>query len=371
MSSTWNSYQPEGPSVWPGATHRDRANEERLTLEAECENVQLNRDRSSDHETESHYGFQGIIGSSAVLKRVLDQVMIVAPTDSTVLIEGETGTGKELIARAIHNLGPRRDRDFVKFNCAAIPLDLLESELFGHEKGAFTGAIARRMGRFELADKGTLFLDEVGDIPLELQPKLLRVLQEQEFEKLGSSHTQRVNVRLVAATNRDLKQMVAQKEFRSDLYFRLNIFPVAIPPLRQRREDIPLLVKAFVKDCCRRMNRRVDTIPADTMTALTQYAWPGNARELQNFVERAVILSSGRMLRAPLESLSWFQEVNSAAAPMTLDEAECDHILKTLKETRWVIGGPGGAAERLGLKRTTLVSKMRKLGLSRPNTMAA
>jgi formate hydrogenlyase transcriptional activator len=347
--------------------HRDRTNEEPLTLEEECEDVQLNRDGGSDHETGNDCSFQGIIGSSTVLKRALDEVMIVAPTDSTVLIEGETGTGKELIAHAIHNLGPRRDRHFVKFNCAAIPLDLLESELFGHEKGAFTGALARRMGRFELADKGTLFLDEVGDIPIELQPKLLRVLQEQEFERLGSSHTQRVNVRLVAATNRDLKQMVAQKQFRSDLYFRLNIFPVALPPLRQRSDDIPLLVKAFVKDCCRRMNRRVDTIPAETMTALAEYAWPGNVRELQNFVERAVILSSGRMLRAPLESLSWFEELNSAT-PMTLDEAECDHILKTLKETSWVIGGPKGAAERLGLKRTTLISKMRKLGLSRPNT---
>jgi formate hydrogenlyase transcriptional activator len=296
--------------------------------------------------------------------------MIVAPTNSTVLIQGETGTGKELIARAIHNLSPRRDRDFVKFNCAAIPLGLLESELFGHEKGAFTGAIARRMGRFELADKGTLFLDEVGDIPLELQPKLLRVLQEQEFERLGSSHTQRVNVRLVAATNRNLKEMVAEKQFRSDLYFRLNIFPVAIPPLRQRREDIPLLIRAFVKDCCHRMNRQLENIPAETMAALTHYAWPGNIRELQNFIERAVIMSPGRMLRAPLESLSWFEELDSAT-PMTLDQAECDHILKTLKETRWVIGGPGGAAEKLGLKRTTLVSKMRRLGLSRPNTMAA
>jgi formate hydrogenlyase transcriptional activator len=370
MSSTWNSYQPEAPSIWPGATHRDLTNEERLTLEADCEDVQLNRDRTSDDEAENDYGFRGIIGSSAVLKRVLDQVMIVAPTDSTVLIEGETGTGKELIARAIHNLGPRRDRDFVKFNCAAIPLDLLESELFGHEKGAFTGAIARRMGRFELADKGTLFLDEIGDIPLELQPKLLRVLQEQEFEKLGSSHTQRVNVRLVAATNRNLREMVAQKQFRRDLYFRLNVFPVAVPPLRQRSEDIPLLVKAFVKECSSRMNRRVHIIPPETMTALRQYAWPGNIRELQNFVERAVILSPGTMLRAPLESLSWFEELNSAT-PITLGEAEYDHILKALRETGWVIGGPKGAAERLGLKRTTLVSKMRRLGLSRPNTMAA
>jgi len=316
-----------------------------------------------------HDSFQGIIGSSAALKRVLDLVMTVSPTDATVLIEGETGTGKELLARAIHTLSPRRRRNFVTFNCAAIPLGLLESELFGHEKGAFTGAIARRLGRFELADKGTLFLDEIGDIPPELQAKLLRVLQEQEFEKLGSTHTQRVNVRLVAATNQDLKQMVAEKQFRSDLYFRLNIFPVAVPPLRQRREDIPLLVKAFVHDCSRRMNRRVDTIPPETMTALTRYAWPGNVRELQNFVERAVILSPGTILRPPLESLSWSQL--SPAAPVTLEEAECDHILKTLEETNWVIGGPGGAAERLGLKRTTLNSKIRKLGLLRPNNTIA
>jgi formate hydrogenlyase transcriptional activator len=275
-----------------------------------------------------------------------------------------------LIARAIHTLGPRRHRNFVKFNCAAIPLGLLESELFGHEKGAFTGAIARRMGRFELADKGTLFLDEIGDMPIELQVKLLRVLQEQEFEKLGSSHTQHVNVRVVAATNRDLKQMVAQRQFRGDLYFRLNIFPIAVPPLRQRSEDIPSLLKTFVNDCCRRMNRSVDTIPPETMAALTQYAWPGNVRELQNFVERAVILSPGRILRAPLESLSRAEQLKVTTSN-TLEEAASDHILKALKETRWVVGGPKGAAERLGLKRTTLISKMRRLGLSRPNIMAA
>src|SRR5438128_1124161 len=241
MASTWNSYQRETPSICSG-----RTNQERLTSEVECEDVQLHCESSSDPESEMHDRFQGIIGSSAALKRVLDLVMTVSPTDATVLIEGETGTGKELLARAIHTLSPRRGRNFVTFNCAAIPLGLLESELFGHEKGAFTGAIARRLGRFELADKGTLFLDEIGDIPLELQAKLLRVLQEQEFEKLGSTHTQRVNVRLVAATNQDVKQMVAEKQFRGDLYFRLNIFPVTMPPLRQRREDIPLLVKAFV-----------------------------------------------------------------------------------------------------------------------------
>jgi formate hydrogenlyase transcriptional activator len=377
VASTWNSYQPETPSIW-----LDRVNEEPVTSEAQCDDVQLQTGPSSGHETEIHNSFQGIIGSSAALKHVLDQGMTVAPTHSTVLIEGETGTGKELLARAIHDLSPRRDRNFVTFNCAAIPLGLLESELFGHEKGAFTGAIARRMGRFELADKGTLFLDEIGDISLEFQAKLLRVLQEQEFEKLGSTHTQRVNVRLVAATNRDLKQMVAQKQFRSDLYFRLNVFPVAVPPLRQRREDILLLVKAFVNDCSRRMNRRVDNVPAETMAALTQYAWPGNVRELQNFVERAVILSPGATLRAPLESLSWSEQFSPAppmalseqlspAPPITLKEAEYDHILRTLKETNWMIGGPRGAAERLGLKRTTLHSRIRKLGLSRPNNTVA
>jgi formate hydrogenlyase transcriptional activator len=365
MASTWNSYQPERPSIWLG-----RGNEEPVTSEVQSDDVQLQTGPSSGHETEIHNRFQGIIGSSAALKHVLDQVMTVAPTHSTVLIEGETGTGKELLARAIHDLSPRRDRNFVTFNCAAIPLGLLESELFGHEKGAFTGAITRRIGRFELADKGTLFLDEIGDISLEFQAKLLRVLQEQEFEKLGSTHTQRVNVRLVAATNQDLKQMVAQKQFRSDLYFRLNVFPVAVPPLRQRREDIPLLVKGFVNDCSRRMNRRVDNVPAETMAALTQYAWPGNVRELQNFVERAVILSPGATLRAPLESLSWSEQL-SPAPPITLKEAEYDHILRTLKETNWMIGGPRGAAERLGLKRTTLHSRIRKLGLSRPNNTVA
>lgn len=365
VASSWNSYQPEMRSIWPG-----RLNEEPLTSEVPCDDVQMQSGPSSGHETEIHSSLQGIIGSSAALKRVLDQVMTVAPTPSTVLIEGETGTGKELLARAIHDLSPRRDQKFVTFNCAAIPLGLLESELFGHERGAFTGAIARRRGRFELADKGTLFLDEIGDISLEFQAKLLRVLQEQEFERLGSTHTQRVNVRLVAATNRDLKEMVAQKQFRSDLYFRLNVFPVAVPPLRQRREDIPLLVAAFVNDCSRRMKRRVDTVPVETMAALTQYAWPGNVRELQNFVERAVILSPGATLRAPLESLGLAEQV-SPAPPMTLEEAECNHILKTLKETNWVIGGPKGAAKRLGVNRTTLNSKIRKLGLLRPNNAVA
>jgi len=309
--------------------------------------------------------FRGIIGSSPALKRVLDDVITVSSTSSTVLIEGETGTGKELIARAIHALSTRHERSFVKFNCAAVPLGLLESELFGHERGAFTGAISRKIGRFELADKGTLFLDEIGDMPLELQAKLLRILQEQEFEKLGSNRTQRVNVRLLAATNCDLKQMVAQKQFRSDLYFRINIFPLTVPPLRQRRNDIPMLVQAFVKHFALRMNRRIETIPSETIEVLTRYDWPGNVRELQNFIERAVILSPGTVLHAPLASLHCSEEPSSCEA-VTLEQAECEHILKTLKETGWVLGGPNGAAEKMGLKRTTLISKMRRLGLSRP-----
>jgi transcriptional regulator with GAF, ATPase, and Fis domain len=316
-------------------------------------------DEGRDHE------FAGIIGTSSALRFVLDQARTVAPTSSTVLIEGETGVGKELVARAIHDLSPRRNRNFVKLNCAAIPSGLLESELFGHERGAFTGAIARKAGRFELADKGTLFLDEVGDIPLELQTKLLRVLQEQEFERLGSIHTQRVNVRLVAATNRDLTSMIADKQFRSDLYYRLNIFPVRVPPLRQRKEDIPRLVRAFVDQCARRMNKRIDFIPREVMAALMQHDWPGNIRELQNFVERAVILSRATTLLAPVMELR--SRVGLATTvPITLDQAESSHILHALRETNWVIGGPRGAAARLGIKRTTLIAKMRRLRLSRP-----
>jgi len=319
----------------------------------------------SNEANSAQDSFGGIIGLSSPLKNVLEQVRTVAPTDSTVLIQGETGTGKELIARAVHSLSARRDRMFVRLNCAAIPSDLLENELFGHEKGAFTGAIGRTLGRFELADKGTLFLDEIGDIRMDLQAKLLRVLQEQEFERLGSVHTQRVNVRVVAATNRDLMQLVSEKQFRIDLYFRLNIFPIQVPPLRQRREDISLLVKYFVADYSSRMNRRIETIPAETMDVLTQYHWPGNIRELQNFIERAVILSPGRTLQAPLSDLRWFSDRDPDSA-ITLEEADREHILKALKETNWLVGGPGGGAARLGLKRTTLIGKMRKLGLSRP-----
>jgi transcriptional regulator with GAF, ATPase, and Fis domain len=310
--------------------------------------------------------FEQIIGNSLALEAVLEQVERVAPTDSTVLIEGETGTGKELIAQAIHNLSSRCGRPFVRLNCAAIPLDLLESELFGHEKGAFTGAIAQKIGRFELADKGTLFLDEVGDIPAPLQPKLLRVLQEQEFERLGSNRTHQVDVRLVAATNRDLAEMVNRGQFRSDLYYRLNVFPVMLPPLRARSEDIPALVTHFAGIFGRRMGRQIEHIPAETMSALNSYQWPGNIRELQNLVERAVILSNDGVLPNPLPATGSQALAVSTAATTTLRESERALILQTLEGVRWVIGGPKGAAAKLGLKRTTLIHKMQKLGISRP-----
>ena len=310
--------------------------------------------------------FEQIIGSSPALESVLAQVERVAPTDSTVLVQGETGTGKELIARAIHNLSSRCGRPFIKLNCAAIPFDLLESELFGHEKGAFTGAIAQKIGRFELADKGTLFLDEVGDIPLALQPKLLRVLQEQEFERLGSGRTHQVDVRLVAATHRNLVEMVKRNEFRSDLYYRLNVFPVPLPPLRARREDIPALVEHFMEIYAHRMGRQIDQISPETMSELTSYPWPGNIRELQNFIERSVILTSGNVLESPLASLRNAAEAQSLG-PITMEDAERDHIRKTLEQTRWVVSGPNGAAARLGIKRSTLYFRMQKLGISRTN----
>jgi formate hydrogenlyase transcriptional activator len=308
--------------------------------------------------------FEQIIGNSPALESVLEQVEQVAPTGSTVLIQGETGTGKELIARAIHNLSARCGRPFIKLNCAAIPFDLLESELFGHEKGAFTGAIAQKVGRFELADKGTLFLDEVGDIPPGLQPKLLRVLQEQEFERLGSARTHQVDVRLVAATNRNLVDMVKRSEFRSDLYYRLNVFPIPLPPLRARREDIPALVEHFVEIYTRRMDKQIEHIPPETMSTLVSYQWPGNIRELQNFIERSVILTSGNVLHPPLASLKSAAEPESLGA-ITLEDAERDHIRKTLEQTRWVVAGPNGAAARLGIKRSTLYFRMQKLGISR------
>jgi transcriptional regulator with GAF, ATPase, and Fis domain len=306
-----------------------------------------------------------IVGGSPELERVLEQVRYVAPTDSTVLIEGETGTGKELIAHAIHNASSRGGRPFVKLNCAAIPLDLLESELFGHERGAFTGAIAQKIGRFELADKGTLFLDEVGDIPPALQPKLLRVLQEQQFERLGSNRTHQVDVRLVAATNRNLAEMVKQGEFRSDLYYRLDVFPILLPPLRARREDIPMLVAHFVEIVSRRMKKQIDHIPRETMSALCSYDWPGNIRELQNRIERAVILSKDGVLPNALP-MPESQAINDWAFPTTLREVERTTILSALEERGWVVGGSDGAAAKLGLKRTTLIYKMARFGICRP-----
>lgn len=309
--------------------------------------------------------FEQLIGSSPALEGVLEQASRVAPTSSSVLIQGETGTGKELIARAIHNLSSRCGRPFIKLNCAAIPLDLLESELFGHERGAFTGAIAQKLGRFEMADKGTLFLDEVGDIPPALQPKLLRVLQEQEFERLGSNRTQHVDVRVIAATHRDLQEMTRQGEFRSDLYYRLNVFPILIPPLRARREDISALVKHFVESSARRTGRQIDHIPQETMAALYAYSWPGNIRELQNLIERAVILSNDGVLPNPLPSAE-ARTLSISSEPSTLKEIERDLILRTLRDHRWMVGGADGAAAKLGLKRTTLIAKMQKFGISRP-----
>jgi formate hydrogenlyase transcriptional activator len=316
-----------------------------------------------EEEIRTEHRFDEIIGDSPSLRTVLKQVETVAPTDSTVLILGETGTGKELIARAIHRLSGRRQRTFVKVNCAAIPTGLLESELFGHERGAFTGAIAQKLGRFELAHEGTLFLDEVGDIPLELQSKLLRVLQEREFERLGATRTIRVNVRLVAATNQDLIRMVGEHRFRSDLYYRLNVFPMTMPPLRERAPDIPLLVRYFVQQYAARMNKTITTIPTKSMDMLVRYHWPGNVRELENFIERSVILSQGAVLHVPLAELK-VSESHSAKHVPTLQDAERDHIVRALRDSNWIIGGESGAAVRLGMKRTTLNSKMKKLGIS-------
>jgi formate hydrogenlyase transcriptional activator len=320
--------------------------------------------------------FERIIGKSAALESVLEQIECVAPTDSTVLIQGETGTGKELITHAIHNVSARCGRALIKLNCAAIPFDLLESELFGHERGAFTGAIAQKIGRFEMAHQGTLFLDEVGDIPLALQPKLLRVLQEKEFERLGSGQTHHVDVRLVAATNRDLAAMVAGGEFRSDLYYRLNVFAIQLPPLRSRREDIPALVEQFVNVFSRRMRKQIDYISPETMAAFISYPWPGNVRELENMIERAMILANDGVLTNPLPE-SDLQTMSSSVpavppksnphVPKTLKESERAHILATLDATGWVLSGSKGAATQLGLKRTTLINRMKRLGIQRPN----
>ena len=317
----------------------------------------------SDYQDPNQRRFEQIIGQSAALEVVLQEVECVAPTDSTVLIQGETGTGKELIARAIHNISARCGRPFVKLNCAAIPLDLLESELFGHEKGAFTGAIAQKIGRFEVADKGTLFLDEVGDIPPTLQPKLLRVLQEQEFERLGSTRTHQVDVRLVAATNRDLADMVERREFRSDLYYRLNVFPISVPPLRARREDIPALVMHFVDMFSRRMSKHIECVHPETISALSSYHWPGNIRELQNLIERAVILSKNGALANPLLPTKTLGVASESAT--TLSEYERSLILHTLETAGWVIGGPKGAAAKLGVPASTLESKIRALKINK------
>jgi transcriptional regulator with GAF, ATPase, and Fis domain len=334
----------------------DRLNQEKRYLEAEI-------------NLENRY--EDIVGESGGLRQVLQQIETVAPTDATVLIQGETGTGKELLARAIHRLSPRNERTFVKLNCAAIPAGLLESELFGHEKGAFTGAIARKIGRLELAHEGTLFLDEIGEMPLDLQPKLLRALQEREIERLGGSRPISVNVRLIAATNRDLAAMVAEKQFRSDLYYRLKVFPIFAPPLRERAGDIPILVRHFVSMHSQRMGKSIHTIPDEVMEALVQWKWPGNIRELENFLERAVILTRGPVLHVPVKELETEDPQDTAASPEspTLHEAERDHIVRALREAKGQIGGPDGAAARLGLKRTTLNSKIKKLGIARSDYM--
>ena len=332
---------------------RNQIEEERLYLESELR---------------AEYNFENIVGKSPTLLKVLQQIQIVAPTDSTVLLHGETGTGKELIARAVHSLSSRKNRTFVRLNCAAIPSGLVESELFGHEKGAFTGALMQKKGRFEIADQGTLFLDEIGDISLELQPKLLRALQEQEFERLGSTRTVHVDVRLIAATHRDLRALIENNQFREDLFYRLNVFPIEIPPLRDRREDIPLLVNFFVSGLSRKMQKNIESIPKDAMEALTNAAWPGNIRELQNFIERAVILTQGSELKVPLKELKRASVVSSTASGSTLEDAERHAIIEALQAASGRVSGLGGAAERLGLKRTTLQNKMRKLGISRTPT---
>ncbi len=320
-----------------------------------------------DPEISSDYCSEGIVGKSPALRKVLEQVAIVAPTDSTVLLHGETGTGKELIARAIHNLSSRRERAYVRMNCAAIPSGLLESELFGHEKGAFTGALMQRKGRFELADGGSLFLDEIGDISLELQPKLLRAIQEQEFERLGSSKTIQVNVRLIAATHRDLRAMIRDEKFREDLFYRFNVFPIEIPPLRERREDIPLLVNYFVSKLCQRMRKQIRSIPRQAMEMLTNYPWKGNIRELANFIERAVIVTRGQELEVRLTELATCSETNLVigTTSSTFRQAESSVIIGALRAAAGRIAGKGGAAERLGLKRTTLQNKIRRLGITK------
>ena len=348
------------PIVFPLRKHSEYQEGSLINDELAEQYISLDEDMIEENT------FQGIVGSNAGLKAVLEDVQIVAPADSTALILGETGTGKELIARAIHDLSPRRNYAFVKVNCAAIPSGLLESELFGHERGAFTGAIAQKIGRFELAKKGTIFLDEIGDIPFELQPKLLRVLQEQEFERLGSTRTQRVDVRVVAATNADLAPMVAEKKFRSDLYYRVNVFPIGLPPLRERRDDIPRLVRHFANKYARRMGKHIEKISKKTMQALCRHTWPGNIRELQNLMERAVLLSPGPSLRVPLTDIPTVYELSASSDSSALEQVERELILRALRESNWVVGGTRGAASRLRLNRTGLAYKMKKFGISRP-----
>jgi formate hydrogenlyase transcriptional activator len=370
-----NAVLPED-ETWPELSQAGRAYEAGVLTDAAADSMRAgllpdlkSEGRQAKKCRAADDGFDEIVGTSEAIRKVLELVRTVAPTNSTALIEGETGTGKELIARAIHEHSTRRDRPFVKLNCAAIPLGLLESELFGHERGAFTGAVARKVGRFECADQGTLFLDEIGDIPLELQPKLLRVLQEGEFERLGSTQTLRVNVRLIAATHCDLAGLVARDGFRSDLYYRLNVFPIPVPALRERMEDIPLLVRHFVETFAEQMSKQIGEVPVEVMRVLVNHSWPGNIRELQNFIERSVILTSGEVLQAPLGDL----RRNVSAEPskaITLEEAERAHIRKTLEQTRWVVAGPNGAAARLGIKRSTLYFRMQKLGISRSNKNA-
>jgi formate hydrogenlyase transcriptional activator len=327
--------------------------------------VNLTEHLASSGAGEDSNGFEGVVGTSASFEAALKKVGIVAPTDSSVLIQGETGTGKELIAKAIHNQSSRRHGPFVKMNCASIPAELLESELFGHEKGAFTGAIAQTTGRFQLAHKGTLFLDEIGDLPLQLQPKLLRVLQEQEFERLGSARTIKVDVRIVTATNQDLTRMVQDRQFRADLYYRLNVFPICLPPLRDRAGDVPSLVRHFVRKYSQRLQRNIEHIPDEALCVLKHHYWPGNIRELQNFIERAVLMSTGADLDAPLAELTSVPKASAESTTRTLAEAERNHILDVLCETNWLVGGKDGAAARLGLPRTTLIHKMHRLGIGR------
>ncbi len=349
------------PIVFPSREYQQYDQAPRRTEESVEQNLSLEDEPRMEEE------FRGIVGRNSRLKAVIDNIQIVAPADSTVLILGETGTGKELIARAIHDLSPRKNYPFIKVNCAAIPSGLLESELFGHERGAFTGAIAQKIGRFELANKGTLFLDEIGDIPLELQPKLLRVLQEQEFERLGSTRTQRVEVRVVAATNANLGPMVAEKKFRSDLFYRLNVFPIAVPPLRERRDDIERLIRHFANKYAQRMGKHIVSIPKTTMEALRRHTWPGNIRELQNLMERAVLLSPGPQLRVPLADLVVPIAVNDDFQSSPLEQVEREMIVRALQESNWVVGGARGAAAKLRLNRTGLAYKMKKFGITRPS----